>query len=112
MKTTTNHTQIGATNQAVTYRELLTLAGTKKLQIEIRSDGHSPQSYATIELHDGKAWNRLGSIPPSEMKTEHGLAYKQGNPTKAAFENDRNTLIQIAAFIIGDGTGPEYGGPR
>ena len=75
-------------SQSLAYREFYK-HNDVNVKISIKADNHSPQSYATVEVLNGLKWETLYTIPHSEMKTNHDIAYLpqyQSNYKKAEIE--------------------------
>ena len=71
----------------------------RKLRIKIKSDSHSFQSYAYIDVWSGK-WTRVHSIPFGVMVTREGLYYGKQPKTDAHFKADRDELLRVAKEVL------------
>lgn len=92
--------EIGKGRQSVFYKETLEYKG-KKLRIEIKSDSHRFQCYATVSLFGDSQWNQIDSIHYSRMKTEDSLVYRPNIlPNEKDFKADRDRLVELAKDVL------------
>ena len=78
--------------------------GEQRVRLSIKSDSVEFQSHAKAEawsLTDNR-WNYLTSIPYSQMRTKHGLAYAAWWAAADNYEADRVKLLaQVKAILPG-----------
>jgi hypothetical protein len=76
--------------------------GIFKLKYSIKSDSYDFQSHAVVYVWSEKdmTWNKLHSIPYSEMQTPPKLVYRQDGALKSNFQKDFDELRRIAFEIL------------
>lgn len=79
-----------------------------KLQLDIKRDSYNDQCRATIDIWDkgNLKWNRVYSIPPSELNVvaDDVFCYRKiselTGEEKQAFNEDKNRLLAMAQTIL------------
>lgn len=94
--------EIAKGRQSVNAQQIFSIGGAK-IRVRIKSDAYDFQSYATAEVWSAESlsWNEVHSIQPANMATQHGLAYKPTAPHAGDFLQDIDTLVRVAAEVIG-----------
>ena len=84
-------------------RETVLIAAGHRLQVRIDHNVTQTASSATVKRWSGAAWERVASIPPTEMLSwRRELKWSEDPATfSSAFDEDEATLIRIACRIIG-----------
>jgi len=95
--------EVSKGSQSLNYTEILKL-NDYKIKIAIKSDAYLNQCRAIVEVFDNLKWNRVASIPASEMETKKGLLYHFNDDSyktdSRLFVADRNELVRLAKEII------------
>jgi hypothetical protein len=96
-------TEISVGSQSVEFTELLSGWG-QRLRVSIKSDSHSFQSYARIDVWSPVElkWHNVASIHHGSMGTQTGLIYLPSKSGVQAvhFQADRIELLRLAGLIL------------
>jgi|WetSurMetagenome_2_1015567.scaffolds.fasta_scaffold677407_1 hypothetical protein len=90
--------QVSKGSQSVTYEEILSLTGGRKVRISIKSDAYVQQSHARAHLWNGEKWNEIHHVHPAKMKTPHALYVRDCLPD-SLFLADREELLRVADTV-------------